>query len=853
MRQSMTFSAAGIGLIVGLLSGLALRDGQAEQPTVKFVGAKIASSATAPVTSAAKPAVASSTLAGLTIVSGGKDASSFTLAGRDSRQQLIVTEKLGDGELRDLTRQVRYTVEPTGIVRIDQTGLVWPLADGKSLIVAEAAAGHKAMITVVVTHFTDDPPVNFPNQIVPIFTKLGCNAGGCHGKASGQNGFRLSLLGFVPSEDYEHLVMEGRGRRLSPAAPDSSLLLQKAAGLIPHGGGQRMEVDSVPYKLLRRWIVQGMPYGKPDDPVVSKIEVVPAIRTLKPGAKQQLICLAHYSDGSVEDVTLMTKFEPNDTEMAEVSSTGLVTARDLPGTVAIMARYQGQVAVFRAALPLGAPMDQMPAAKNFIDEAVFKQLKTLGIPPSPVCDDATFVRRASIDIAGRLPTAEETARFLTDADSNKRAHWIDELLASDGYADYFATKWTAVLRNKRVMPSYEHGDFLFHDWIRQSLYENKPYDQFVRDILTASGEVSENPPVAWYREAAEPAQEMEDTAQLFLGMRIQCAHCHHHPFERWSQQDYFGFDAFFSRVGKKQGLQQSEFRIYHRRGMATAENIRTHEQVPPAPLGGKPVVLSPDDDPRQSLVDWMVDAKNPYFAPALANRYWKHFFGRGLVEPEDDMRATNPASNPELLAALAEHFAVNHHDLKDLVRTICNSQVYQLSAVPNRYNAGDHQSYSHYYPKRLTAEVLLDAVDQVTGAPTKFNGMPMGTRAIELPDSGFNSYFLTVFGRPEGSSPCECERSNDANLAQSLHLLNSVDVQQKVAAGIGRAATLAEDKKHTSAEKIDQLYLEFYSRHPAADETEVSLHHIAQTKNDRAAYEDILWALINTKEFLFNH
>ena len=784
----------------------------------------------------------------------GSDASSFTLAGRDSRQQLIVTGVLaGNGQLRDLTRQVHYSAEPAGAVVVDEAGQVWPQADGKATITAQLSDGPKASITANVVHFTSDPPVNFPNQIVPIFTKLGCNAGGCHGKMSGQNGFRLSLLGFEPSEDYEHLVKEGRGRRLSPAAPDSSLILQKAAGLIPHGGGQRMEVDSVPYKLLRRWIAQGMPYGKPDDPVVSSIEVIPSVRTLRPAAQQQLICLAHYSDGSVEDVTLMTKFEPNDTEMAEVSPTGLVTARDLPGTVAIMARYQGQVAVFRAALPLGAPVDGMPATKNFIDEAVFKQLKTLGIPASEVCDDATFVRRTSIDIAGRLPTAEETQRFLTDADANKRAHWIDTLLASDSYADYFATKWTSVLRNKRVMPSYEHGDFLFHDWIRQSLYENKPYDQFARDILTASGEVSENPPVAWYREAAEPTQEMEDTAQLFLGMRIQCAHCHHHPFERWSQNDYFGFDAFFSRVGKKSGLAKSEFRVYHRRGLASAENIRTHEQVPPAPLGGKPVVLSPDQDPRQALVDWMVEADNPFFAPALANRYWKHFFGRGLVEPEDDMRATNPASNPELLAALAKHIIANKFDLKDLVRTICNSQVYQLSAVPNKFNAGDRQSYSHYYPKRLTAEVLLDAVDQVTVAPTKFNGMPMGTRAVELPDSGFNSYFLTVFGRPEGSSACECERSNDANLAQSLHLLNSVDVQQKVAAGIGRAAALANDKQHTQAQKIDQIYLEFYSRHPAPEETAVSLDHLARTKNDRAAFEDILWALVNTKEFLFNH
>jgi hypothetical protein len=340
---------------------------------------------------------------------------------------------------------------------------------------------------------------------------------------------------------------------------------------------------------------------------------------------------------------------------------------------------------------------------------------------------------------------------------------------------------------------------------------------------------------------------------LFLGMRIQCAHCHHHPFERWSQQDYFGFDAFFSRVGRKSGLEVTEFSIFHDRGTASAENIRTHQPVPATPLGGKPVVLLPDQDPRAALVDWMIDAKNPFFAAALVNRYWKHFLGRGLVEPEDDIRATNPASNPELLAALAQHFKHNKYDLKELIRTICNSQVYQLSAEPNRFNAGDRQSYSHYYPKRMTAEVLLDAVDQVTAAPTKFKGLPLGTRAVELPDSGFDSYFLTVFGRPEGSSACECERSNDANLAQSLHLLNSTDVQQKVGAAAGRAETLAADKHHTAQQKIDQLYLDFYSRHPDPDELAISIKHLDRTKNDRAAFEDILWALVNTKEFLFNH
>ena len=365
--------------------------------------------------------------------------------------------------------------------------------------------------------------------------------------------------------------------------------------------------------------------------------------------------------------------------------------------------------------------------------------------------------------------------------------------------------------------------------------------------------MSENPPVAWYRSVRETNQQMEDTAQLFLGLRIQCARCHHHPFEKWSQQDYYGFEAFFTRVGRKKGLQTGEERIFHQRGVATAVNPRSGQAVKPAGLGSPTLELSPDQDPRQALVDWMADPKNPFFARALANRYWKHFFGRGLVEPEDDMRVTNPATNPALLDALAKDFVDSKFDLKHLVRTICNSRVYQLSAEPNQFNAGDKQSFSRYYPKRLSAEVLLDAIDQVTGTDEKFGGLPAGTRAVQLPDTGFNSYFLTVFGRPEAASACECERSNEANLAQSLHLLNSAEVQNKLAAASGRAAALAADKEHAHPQKIDRLYMQFYGRHPLPEETALAAAYLGKTKNDKAAYEDIIWALINTKEFLFNH
>jgi Protein of unknown function (DUF1549)/Protein of unknown function (DUF1553) len=777
----------------------------------------------------------------------------FTLDGQDARQQLVVTGKYETGQLRDLTSQVTYEVAPAGIVEVKPSGYVIPRADGSATITAKTPEAKAGSIRVSVVHFGNDPLVNFPNQVVPIFTKLGCNSGGCHGKASGQNGFRLSLLGFEPTEDFEHLVKEGRGRRLFPAAPEKSLLLAKPTGAVPHGGGTRMDVDSQSYRLIRRWIAQGMPYGSDNDPKVARIEVFPQQRRMPRNGQQQLLVIAHYTDGGTEDVTSTVKFEPNSPDMAETSDTGLVKTLDLTGDVAVMARYQGQVGVFRASVPLGVSVDNTPEPANFVDELVFKKLKTLGVPPSAVCDDATFVRRAAVDIAGRLPTPEETGKFLADTDAAKRQKWIDTLLASTDYADYFANKWAAILRNKRRDQTYARGTRIFHDWIRDSLNANVPYDQFVRQLLTASGEIGQNPPVAWYREVNEINEQVEDSAQLFLGLRIQCARCHHHPFEKWSQQDYYGFAAFFSRIGRKPGAQFGEERVVYNRGTPSATNPKTGASVPPTGLGAKPAKISTEDDPRSALADWMVARDNPFFAPALVNRYWAHFFSRGLVDPEDDMRVTNPATNEELLSALARHFSDSGFDLKELVRTICNSKTYQLSSLPNDYNANDKQNFSRYYPKRLQAEVLLDAINAVTKSTTSFGGVPGGYRAVQLPDSGFNSYFLTVFGKPENASACECERSSEANLAQSLHLLNSSEVQDKLSAGTGRAALLAGEKERSNEDKIREIYLRAYSRAPESDELAVALGHLAKSKDEKLALEDILWALVNTKEFLFNH
>lgn len=781
------------------------------------------------------------------------------IRGRDGRQQLFATGVYSSGQLRDHTRKVQYVSEPNDVVRIDASGHMTPLKDGKALVRA-IDSNVAAELEVEVTGLTHDIPVNFPNQITPIFTKLGCNSGGCHGKSSGQNGFKLSLLGFYPEDDHEFLVKEDRGRRVFASSPSQSLLLTKPVGKSPHGGGKRMEVGGYEDRLIQRWIEQGMPYGKSTDPYVVGIKCVPEGRVMDRSTEQQITVMAMYSDGTTEDVTRMALYEANDPEMAEVTVTGLVKTLDLAGEVAIMARYQGQVAVFRSTIPLGADIAYKPPVKNFVDEAVLSKLDVLGIPASPVCDDGTFLRRVSVDITGTLPTEGEVAAFLVNPDPQKREKVVDQLLDSPAYADYFSNKWNMVLRNKKRNNDKLASTYGFYRWIWSSLYENKPYDQFVREIVTASGDADDNPPVAWYREVDQPNEQVEDVSQLFLGLRIQCARCHHHPFEKWSQDDYYGMAAFFSRVGRKniigEAPQIRDKRIFSidNQGPAQAKNERSGKMLAPTGLGSKPFAVAAEDDPRMLLADWLSDPQNPFFAKALVNRYWKHFFSRGIVEPEDDMRETNPPTNPELLNHLAESFIASKFDLKQLVRTICNSSTYQLSSLPNDYNLKDKQNFSRYYPKRLTAEVLYDAFHQVTSTNQSYSGLPAGTRAIQLPDPSTGPYFLKVFGQPQADTACECERSQEANLAQSLHLLNSSEVQSKIADANGRASKFATDKDHGSDAKIKELYRWVYSREPDSEEMRIAQAHLEKHKdNPKLAYEDIVWALINSKEFLFNH
>ncbi|MFZ4731585.1 MAG: DUF1549 and DUF1553 domain-containing protein [Pirellulales bacterium] len=712
-------------------------------------------------------------------------------------------------------------------------------------------------------HGSTDPEAapSFVNDVVPLLTKAGCNAGACHAKAgTGQNGFRLSLLGFEPEEDHEQIVTAARGRRIDRAAPDGSLLVQKATAAVPHRGGQRLAADSAGHDLLVRWIAAGAPPPRADEPRLTSLTVAPAEVVLRAGGAAALAVEAGFSDGSRRDVSALALYESADAGRVSVDESGTIRAIGPVGRSAIMVRYGGMVSVSSALVPRDGPAPVYPEPRTFVDRHVFATLARLGIPVADECADATFLRRVSLDLTGSLPTPEQARAFLSSTAADRRDRLVDELLASAEHADFFAGKWTALLKNRRDETSDITGTFAFHAWVRDSFLTNKPFDRFVRELLAATGSVVGNPPVAWYKRVRDPKTQAEDVAQLFLGVRLQCAQCHHHPFERWSQTDHLAFTAFFAQVGRRPSGIRGEDLIFHRRGSAAAVHPRSGASIPPAPLGGPVPTITPDDDPRLALAAWITAPDNPWFARALANRTWKHFLGRGLVEPEDDLRETNPASDPLLLDALAADFVAGGHDLRRLYRTIVTSRVYQLAGRAAVAEAD--QGFAAYRPRRLSAEVLLDAIDRVTGSRTGFANLPAGTRAIALPDNSYtqSSPFLRVFGRPDNASVCECERNDTPSFTQSLHMLNAAGIRTKLTAADGWAARAAADARPTSA-LVHELTLTALSREPRPEEVLLAGTFVdapAPSGADpatvrRERFEDLVWALLDTKEFLFNH
>jgi hypothetical protein len=714
------------------------------------------------------------------------------------------------------------------------------------------AAMVSASLTPAIASETDEP-IHFTNDVLPWLSKLGCNSGGCHGKAIGQNGFKLSLYGFDPAFDYAALVHEGRGRRISPAAPQESLLLQKPTGELAHGGGLRLAIDSEPYQLLHRWIEQGMPWGDDDAPREVRLEVSPATERIEGPGERQLRVVVHYSDGSQRDVTKVARYDSQQPEILSASPEGLVTTTGERGEGYVMIRYGNLATTASVLLPLGPPLPDDAyadfAPKNFVDEFVLAKWRELHIAPSAEADDASFMRRLYLDVLGTLPEPDEIREFLADQSPDKRDALVDRVLERPEYADYWTLRWGDILRNQAGEGNIKDNTIAFAKWIHQSLAENKPYDQFVREILTVAGKRSDHPQMDWWRQAISNPVRVEDSSQAFLGMRVSCANCHNHPFENVSQTDYWQFAAFFSRVDSPTYGSVDEIKVKEE---GEVKHPRTEKPLAPKAFNGPEFEVAKGEDPREKLVDWMVADDNPYFAPALVNRLWGHFFGVGLVDPVDDMRATNPPSNPELLNALARDFLEHKFDMKHAMRVMLKSRVYGLNSLPTDHNQADKRNYARHYPRRLAPHVLYDALSSATGVPTKFDDYPDAKRAIQLPNEKARSEFLDMFGRSTRDTPCECGEDIAPNLGQVLYLLHSDELQNKLSKEEGHVARWMKEER-SNEQIVEEAFLRTFSRLPTSSELEDAVQLLEMSSDRRAIAEDLLWTLMNSKEFLFNH
>ncbi|WP_337173446.1 DUF1549 and DUF1553 domain-containing protein [Paludisphaera sp.] len=703
------------------------------------------------------------------------------------------------------------------------------------------------------------PTVTFERDVQPILTRAGCNAGACHGKASGQNGFRLSLQGFDPTFDHIAIAREEGGRRVHRPAPEQSLLLQKGAATVPHGGGQRLDPDGPFYETIRRWIADGLPRTPADAPKLARVSVEPTERALKPDEAFELRVTAHFSDGSSEDVTELSTYGSSESTTVAVDEEGRVRAGKLAGEATISARYEGLFANCDVFIPLEGDVDEAEYAAfpraNFIDDLAVAKWKKLGLTPSAVAGDATFLRRAHLDVIGRLPTPEEARAFLDDTSPDKRARLVDRLLERPEYADHWATKWMDLLRPNPYRVGIK-AVFNLDGWIRQAFRDNLPYDEFVRRIVTAQGSTFEQGPATIFRDHRDPIEIAPVVGQLFLGIRLDCAKCHHHPFESWSQEQFYEFSAFFTRVGRKgTGLSPpisgSEEVVFTAKS-GSLKHPQTEAELAAKPLFGEaPIPDDPDADPREALARWMTAPENRYFAEVMANRVWGDLMGVGIVDPVDDIRATNPPSNAPLLEALAADFRDHGYDVKHLLRAIMASSVYALESEPNERNVADARNFSRHYRQRLRAETLLDAVSDVTGVPDSFDASPPGSRAVSTWTNRIPSLFLDTFGRPDANQDPPCERTTDTAVVQALHLMNAPGVNQKLTSDEGRVAALAKGDA-TPRAIVEELFLATYSRLPSDEEREVAeaLFQVPD-KPRRAAVEDVVWALLNSPEFVF--
>ena len=770
------------------------------------------------------------------------------------RQSLCVQATGPDGVTRDVTALATFALADAKLAKCEHAVLS-PLADGATEL-GVSFAGQTVKVPVTVARAGEERPVSFKLDVMPVFLRAGCNSGGCHGAARGKDGFRLSLFGFDPDGDHFRLTREMGGRRVNLAAPAESLLLDKACGNVPHTGGQKMKPGDPYTEAILRWIDADCPADKPDVATPVSMEVFPPSMVFDgSGETQRLSVRAKYSDGSDRDVTGLALYMSNNDSAAKIDAEGggVVTAGDR-GEAFVMARFHTfTVGVPVVTLPKGLKYQPKPmATNNYIDDLVNAKLRKLRVEPSGVCDDATFVRRATLDITGTLPTPEDYGRFMVSSLPNKRELLIDELLNRKEFAELWVLKWAEMLQIRSSNDVSNKAMLLYFNWLQDKIARNVPTDVWVKELLGASGGTFKTPATNYYQTEREVVKLTENVAQVFMGMRVQCAQCHNHPFDRWTMDDYYGFAAFFTQVGRKQGEDPREVVVFNAGGGEVNHPVRGRP-MPPKFLGGKVADVA-GKDRRKVLADWLASPDNPYFAKNLSNVVWAHFFGVGIIEQVDDVRVSNPASNQELLDELGERFTGYKYDFKKLVKDICTSAAYQRGTDGNASNANDTRNFARAQVRRIRAETMLDIIDQVTGGKTKYRGLPLGSRAVEIADGRVSNYFLTTFGRPTRDTVCSCEVRLEPTLSQSLHLMNGNTVAPKIERG--KLARTMLQQKRAPAEVIERMYILALSRTPTRKEWAALNAAVEAEKKpeDRArVLDDLFWALLNSREFMFNH
>ncbi len=775
--------------------------------------------------------------------------SAIALSTSRDAQSIVVQAEYANGITRDVTDQVVWKLDRDDVVAQEANRLV-PKADGNAKLTATFET-LSMEVPISVAQAAADPPISFKMDVMPVFMKAGCNTGSCHGAARGKDSFRLSLFGFDPDGDHYRITREQPERRIDLSIPTECLLIEKATGQVPHTGGSPTKKGDRYYQTLLRWLESGAPPDAAEPPTIEAVELYPPAALFDgAGETQQLTVRAKYSDGTDRDVTSLAVFLSSNDNAAAVSREGKVTAANR-GEAFIMARYEKHtVGVPFIVLPKGIEFQcKDTPANNYIDELVYDKLRRLRIQPSELCTDEEFIRRVSLDICGILPTSAETTQFVADADPTKRDKLVDALLARKEFVELWVMKWSELLQiRSNIYVSYK-STLLYYNWLQEQIANDVPIDEMVKKLLGAQGGTFSNPPTNYFQAEQDRLKTAENVAQVFMGMRIQCAQCHNHPFDRWTMDDYYSFAAFFAQIGRKAGADPRETIVFNAGG-GEVNHLVGGRAMPPKFLGGA-VPDCTGRDRREVLAEWLASADNPFFAKNLANIVWAHFFGRGIVHEVDDVRVSNPPANAALLDALAQKFTEYKYDFKRLVRDICTSRTYQLSTQTNETNAFDDRNFSHATLRRIRAEILLDIISQATETKDKFAGLPLGARAVQIADGNTATYFLTTFGRATRETVCSCEVKMEPNLGQALHLMNGENVHTKVKDGAVVQKLLDEGK--TPQQVVAELYLGCLSRAPNEQETKAIDEQLAGAADPRGAVEDVFWALLNSREFLFNH